>query len=80
MTAIDQLLDIVARMSAATGLSESTISSRYLGGGFVARDLRAGRDMGARRIQRAMLELSRAWPAEAEWPIEIPRPVDQAAE
>lgn len=80
MSPIDELLEVVSRLSEASGLSEATISSRYLGGGTVARDLRAGRDMGARRIARAMRELSDAWPADAHWPADVPRPQAQAAE
>jgi hypothetical protein len=37
--------------------------------------LRRGGDIGSRRLQEALQWLSDHWPAGAEWPSDIPRPV-----
>ena len=78
MSSIDHLLQVVAGFADATGLSEGTVSARFLGGGAVVRQLREGRDMGARRIARALDEFSAAWPDGKPWPAGVPR--DVAAE
>ena len=79
MTGIDQLLSLVRRYSEAQNLSESTVSAKFLGGGRVIRDLRDGRDMGVRRIERAVESFAREWPADAEWPADVPRPAPTPA-
>ena len=79
MSSIDHLLKVVAGFADATGLSEGTVSARFLGGGAVVRQLREGRDMGARRIARALDEFSAAWPVNARWPAEVPRPAPAEA-
>ena len=79
MSSIADLLEVVSRFGEASGLAEGTVSARFLGGGAVARKLRGGADMGARRIARAMEEFSAAWPEGAEWPAGVPRPAPSAA-
>jgi len=75
MADIDHLLTLVSAYSVASGLSEGTVSARFLGGGAVARELREGRDMGARRVQRVIEAFSARWPADAPWPEGVERPV-----
>ena len=74
MTAIEQLLTVVSRYSAATGLSEATVSARYFGGGLVISKLRDGADMRSRRLEMGLARLSAHWPADAPWPADVPRP------
>lgn len=71
---LDRLLAIVDAYAAATRLSDSTISTLFLKGGSRIASLRAGGDMGSRTIARAIEAFSDAWPADAVWPAEVPRP------
>ncbi len=79
MSPIENLLSVVDAYAAATGLAEATISTRFLAGGRVILDLRNGRDMGVRRIERAVESFAREWPADAEWPADVPRPAPTPA-
>lgn len=74
MTDLDRLLHVAAAYCAATGLSEARVSTLFLKGGSRIASLRAGGDMGSRTIARAIEAFSDAWPADAVWPAEVPRP------
>lgn len=74
MDAIDHLFRICISYSAATGLSEATISTRLFRDGKGLSRIRAGGDIGTRRLERAMKWFSANWPEGAEWPADVPRP------
>ena len=76
LTALFTLADAYCK---ATGLAEGTVSDRVLKGGNRLRDLRADGDIGVRRLQKAIEWFSDHWPAGAEWPADIPRPVASPA-
>lgn len=74
MSAIDDLLSIIAAYSRARGLSESRVSTLCFGEGTRVRHLRAGGEMGALRVARAVQWFSDNWPDGVEWPGQIERP------
>lgn len=78
MTMIDSLLLLVETYAKATNLAEATISSRVMKDGKRIAAIRLGKDIGARRLGEAIQWFSDHWPANAEWPPEIPRPQKQA--
>ena len=79
MSEIGHLLRVIDAFCEASGHTESTVSTRFLGAGHRARQLREGSDMGSHRIARAIREFSDNWPADAEWPADVPRPAPTAA-
>lgn len=74
MDAISHLLRLADLFSAASGLAETTISSRCFTDGKRLAAIRGGSDVGARRLARAVQWFSDHWPAGAAWPADIPRP------
>jgi hypothetical protein len=74
MTNIDQFLRLVDAYSAATGLAQSTISTRLFNDGKRLEMLRDGRDVGIRKVADAVQLISDTWPSESPWPQEIARP------
>lgn len=74
MNVISDILAVFDAYCVATGLSDSTVSRKFLGAGGRIRPLRAGGDMGTRTIERALSQFSREWPADVEWPVNVPRP------
>lgn len=74
MDAIAHLFRICTSYSAATGLSEATISTRLFRDGKGLSRIRAGGDIGTRRLRRALEWFSANWPEGAEWPAGVPRP------
>jgi hypothetical protein len=80
MSTTDSFLAVVEAYGRATKLAEATISTRVLRDGKRIKAIRAGKDIGARRLEEAMLWLSENWPAGAEWPTGITRPVGAEAQ
>lgn len=74
MSTIEQFLQIVDRFAAAHGISDATLSTRLFNDGKRVAAIREGRDVGARRIDRALLYMVERWPPGAEWPASVPRP------
>lgn len=74
MDAIASLLRLADAYCAATGIAEATLSSRCFSDGKRLGAIRAGSDVGARRLARAVQWCSDNWPAGAAWPADIPRP------
>ena len=60
--------------AALTGQADATISTKFLGNGNRIREIRAGGDMGSRRVGRALAAFSAHWPENAEWPANVLRP------
>jgi hypothetical protein len=75
MTNIDQFLQLVDAYSAATGLAQSTISTRLFNDGKRLEMLRDGRDVGIRKVAEAVQLISDTWPPESVWPNDIARPL-----
>ncbi len=74
MNDIRRLLLVFDAYAALTGQAEATISTRFLGNGNRIGEIRAGGDMGSRRIARALAAFSAAWPVGADWPDGVERP------
>lgn len=81
MNAIDHILAVASAFADARHLSESRVSTLVFGEGTRLKHLRAGGDMGARRVARGLEWFSANWPEDAAWPTDIPRPpVDASPE
>ena len=74
MTNVDGIIRLVSDLSKATGLAESTISSKFLDAGGKIAILRRGGDMRARRIEKIVRRFARDWPRDLPWPEGIERP------
>ena len=74
MSSIDHLLSVVGAYCAATGHTESTVSTRFLGAGGRIKQIRGGSDMGSQRLARVIATFSAEWPDGAPWPADVPRP------
>lgn len=79
---IDDLLALSDSFCSATGIAETTLSSRIFNDGKRLTAVRGGADIGVRRLERALEWLSANWPTAAVWPEQIRRPdgVREAAE
>jgi hypothetical protein len=79
---IDDLLKLSDCFCAATGIAETTLSSRIFNDGKRLTAVRGGADIGARRLERAIEWLSAHWPSDTAWPdgVRRPAPVAEAAE
>jgi hypothetical protein len=78
MTDINQFLQLVDAYSQATGLAQSTISTRLFNDGKRLEMLRDGRDVGIRKVTEAVQLMSDSWPPESVWPLGVPRPAPAA--
>jgi hypothetical protein len=74
MTSIDSLMTLVESFCAATGLAEATVSTRLLKDGKRLEAIRAGKDIGTRRLGEAIQWFSDNWPEDLMWPAHIQRP------
>ena len=72
------LIVLIERAAEAAGCAPSTMSRRCGGSGDIYARLLAGRDITGRRAERIMQWLSDHWPADLEWPVDIPRPAPRA--
>lgn len=59
----------------ATKLADATISTRVLNDGKRIRKIRAGSDIGARRLEEACVWFASHWPDGVEWPTNVSRPI-----
>ena len=71
---IMQLCEVYARRH---GLSLSTVSTYAAAAGDFYARLRRGHDLTTRRAARVVQWFSDHWPADVDWPAEIPRPTPQ---
>lgn len=76
---IASLLRVVDAYSAATGLSESRVSTLVFKGGGRVGQLRAGADIGVKIRARALEWFSSNWPAGTEWPTPPARPLSSGS-
>jgi len=78
MLEIAALIRVIDSYMSATGLAEATVSARFLGRGGRVRELRAGGDIGARKLATVLEAFSATWPANAVWPADVPRPASDS--
>lgn len=80
MNAITHLLALADAYGAATGLSDSRVSTLFLGAGHRLKTIRAGGDIGARQVAGVIAAMARRWPEGAAWPDDVPRPDAEVGE
>ena len=61
-----------------TSRSEATVSRLATGSGETMNRLRRGHTITLRRVARVLQWFSDHWPADLEWPSDIPRPLPSA--
>ena len=71
---IAQLIRLAACYAEHTGRRESTVSRLATGSGATIARLRNGAAITTRRMAAASAWFSDHWPADIEWPGDIPRP------
>lgn len=69
-----QFKQLSAAFCAHTGKASSTLSRLLFNDGGRINDLTVGSDVGVRRLEAAVRDLSHMWPADLAWPSDIPRP------
>lgn len=74
MIGISDFLLLVDRYCSSTGAAESTLSKRVFSDGKRIASVRAGSDVGCRRMARAIRWFSENWPEGCEWPEQVSRP------
>lgn len=81
MTGIKQFLALVDAYAAATGHAESTISTKIFNDGKRIEKIRAGGDVGLRKVSDAISWFDAHWPEgeRGRWPRNIPRPAPARA-
>jgi hypothetical protein len=75
MTSLEAFLDLIDRYCCSVKLAEATVSSRLFNDGKRVASLRAGSDIGIRRLHQALQWLSEHWPTDLDWPDSINRPI-----
>lgn len=74
----DTIMQLCELYAARKGLSLSTVSTYAAQAGDFYGRLKRGHDLTTRRAARVVQWLSDHWPADLDWPIDIPRPTPQA--
>jgi hypothetical protein len=70
------ILTLAARLAAHQGVTHWAISMRLAGkGDFLHRLAKPRADCRTSTYERAMQFFSKTWPADLEWPSDVPRPV-----
>jgi hypothetical protein len=72
---VSKFITVLEAFCLATGTPESTVSWRVFNDSGRIDDIRAGRDVGARKLDRAMQHFADHWPPEAVWPDQVERPL-----
>jgi hypothetical protein len=78
-TAKSHILSLASRLGAHEGVTHWAISMRMVGKGDFLHRLERGGDCRTQTYERAMDFFARTWPADLQWPPEVPRPVATAA-
>ena len=76
---IQAFLSIVDAYRNARSISDARVSTLIFNDGSKIKMLRSGSDVGVRTLARAVRWLSDNWPAGAEWPEDVARPVNAEA-
>jgi hypothetical protein len=74
MTSVDGLLSLIDRYAEANRLSPATVSKKLFNDGKRIAAIRAGGDVGTRRLARAINWFAANWPEGADWPAGVERP------
>lgn len=69
-----QLLNLTDLFAAATKRSRARVSTLIFNDGKRLDRIAAGSDIGTRSYEAVIRWLSTNWPADLEWPAEVPRP------
>ena len=77
--AAGQIVRLIDGYAAAVGRAPTTVSLAVASSGGLYGRLRDGHDITSRRATRIARWLSDHWPAGAEWPADIPRPMPRPA-
>ena len=78
MSQIPKLFELTEAYCAKTGLSEARVSTLVLKGGSRLKQLREGKDIGVRILDRAIQWFSDHWPENGVWPEGVDRPSPKA--
>lgn len=71
---IGEFLKLCEAAACAMKIAEATLSTRMLGDGKRISQIRSGKDIGARRLERAADWFAQHWPEGTPWPADVPRP------
>lgn len=74
-SAKNHILTLAARLGAHQGVTHWAISMRLAGKGDFLQRLERGGDCRTSTYERAMQFFAKTWPADLEWPSDVPRPV-----
>lgn len=74
MIEISHLLKVIDAYQAATGLTDSSISTYVFNDGKKVAHLRGGRGIDVRRFNYALHWFSNHWPEKTSWPFGVSRP------
>jgi hypothetical protein len=77
MTLVSQLIAVSDAFGAARVLSRSRVSTLVLNDGKRLDAIARGGDLRTAVFERAMAWFSSNWPAGAEWPADVPRPLTE---
>ena len=77
-TSVEQLVSLGDTMARHLGVTHWAVSRRLTGKGDFFGRLKDGKDIQTGTFDRMLAALSEAWPADLEWPADIPRPEPQA--
>ena len=69
-----QIVELAERLAAHQGVTHFAISMRIFGKGDFFKGLKGGRDCRTRTAVRALGWFTKNWPADLDWPSDIPRP------
>ena len=75
----EHIVQLVHSYGVAVGLTPRTVSTYAAGSGDFCDRLERGHDITTRRAARVVQWLSDRWPADLDWPADIPRPAPRAA-
>ena len=75
MNTLNALFALVDAYCGHVGIAEATLSSQLFSDGKRLKALRVGKDVGARRLERAIRWLDEHWPDGCEWPEGVMRPL-----
>ena len=73
MDKIQALFLLVETYCRHAGIAEATLSSQLFSDGKRLKSLRAGADIGVRRMEKAIRWLDEHWPDGCDWPCDVPR-------
>lgn len=74
MNTVASLLSVVDAYRVAREVSDARVSTLVLNDGSRITEIRSGKDIGSRRLDRALQWFSDNWPEGAIWPDDVMRP------